>query len=201
MEFSPNEQRLFEDLQRTDFNNLSKNDFLSFTSRLGEINPEVAKELISQFPQLFAFFTSIVHDNMEIIHNISENEEKRFEKYHETIDQELKNASESRKLFYGFAMQVHLDFIKCLENPNLSHIERMEILDRSLELLRIVKEKDSEIRDYEREMEDKENKKDTEKKESAWRISAGIAGIIILTVGIGAAIYGGKIDFNPPTES
>ena len=44
MEYTPIEKNVLSMMQRTDFKNLSKNDVISFASKLGGLRPEVAKE-------------------------------------------------------------------------------------------------------------------------------------------------------------
>lgn len=50
MEYTLKEQEVLELMKRTDFKNLSKNDVLSFASKLSELRPEVAKEILNHFP-------------------------------------------------------------------------------------------------------------------------------------------------------
>lgn len=52
MEYTLIEQRTLDTMKRTDFKNLSKNDVLSIAFKLGELRPDVAKEVIAQFPEL-----------------------------------------------------------------------------------------------------------------------------------------------------
>ena len=51
MEYTPMEKDVLAMMQRTDFKNLSKGDVISFASKIGELRPEVAKEVLAQFPE------------------------------------------------------------------------------------------------------------------------------------------------------
>ena len=45
-------------MQRTDFKNISKGDVISFASKIGELRPEVAKEVLAQFPEFVGLMKS-----------------------------------------------------------------------------------------------------------------------------------------------
>lgn len=47
MEYTPIEKGVLAMIQRTDFKNISKGDVISFASKLGELRPEVAKEVLA----------------------------------------------------------------------------------------------------------------------------------------------------------
>lgn len=51
MEYTDKEQQILSLIQRTDFKNLSKNDVISFASKLGKLCPKVAKDVLTQFPE------------------------------------------------------------------------------------------------------------------------------------------------------
>lgn len=70
MEYTAFEQNLLSALQRTNFKNLPKADFISFSSQLGQVRPEVAKEILAQFPQLVNLLISTTREYMEVIDKI-----------------------------------------------------------------------------------------------------------------------------------
>ena len=47
MEYTPMEKDVLDMMQRTDFKNISKGDVISFASKIGELRPEVAKEVLA----------------------------------------------------------------------------------------------------------------------------------------------------------
>ena len=61
MEYTPMEKDVLAMMQRTDFKNISKGDVISFASKIGELRPEVAKEVLAQFPE----FVGLSHHILE----------------------------------------------------------------------------------------------------------------------------------------
>ena len=49
MEYTSNEKQILSLMERTDFKNISKSDVISFASKLGELRPEVAKEVLVKY--------------------------------------------------------------------------------------------------------------------------------------------------------
>ena len=58
MEYTPMEKDVPAMMQRTDFKNISKGDVISFASKIGELRPEVAKEVLAQFPEFVGLMKS-----------------------------------------------------------------------------------------------------------------------------------------------
>ena len=58
MEYTPMEKEVLSIMKRTDFKNLSKMDVISFASKLGELRPEVAKEVLAQYPEFIRMMQS-----------------------------------------------------------------------------------------------------------------------------------------------
>ena len=56
------------------------------------------------------------------------------------------------------------------------------------------REKDTEFREQEREVEDKANKKDTEKRAFNWKLIEGVCLALIAVAGVTAGVLGGKFD-------
>lgn len=194
MEYTPMELKLLSALQRTDFKNLSKHEFISYTTKLGEMRPEVAKDIIAQFPQLATLMDSTIHEYMGIVDKFIAGEEEILKCYYDIAGQGMENDRKSREHFYDLLRQVREALSKRLENPNLSPMESMEIYKQLSELVRIANEKDTEIRDHEREIEDKSNKKETEKRGHDWKILSTVGVVCVCIVGIGAGMLGGKFD-------
>ena len=51
MEYTSEERDFLALTERTNFKNLSKNDVLSYASKLNELRPEVAKQVLAQYPE------------------------------------------------------------------------------------------------------------------------------------------------------
>ena len=200
MEYTPMEKEFLSMMHRTDFRNLSKNDFISFASRLGELRPEVAKEVLAKYPDFVKLMNSTLKEYKSMIDSVIESDDDSLKEYYSIAQQEMTNASESRKQSYDFLKQVQADYSKCLENPNLPPEILLEILNRETELVKLAFEKDTEVREQEREVEDKANKKDSEKREFNWTWAGSISFALGTVVGISAGILGGKFDFKLPKK-
>ena len=201
MEYTPVEKDVLSLMQRTDFKNLSKNDVISFASKLGELRPEVAKEVLAQFPEFVGLMKSTLTEYKGMLDSIVESDDDSIKEYYDFANKEMDSAADSRKQFYDFVKQVQADYSKLLDNPNLSPEMFMEILNRESELVKMANEKDSEIREQEKEIEDKVNKKDTEKREFNWKLVGRISMAVLTVAGISASVLGGKFDFKLPKKS
>ena len=164
MEYTSLEKDVLSMMNRTNFKNLSKSYVISFTSRLGELRPEVAKEILAHYPEFVELMRSTLSEYQGIINVLAESDDKSLGEYYAIVNKEMDIASDSRKQFYEFVKQVQLDYSKCLDDPNLSPEMLIEILDREAELIKIANEKDAEIRKQEKELEERANKKDTERR-------------------------------------
>lgn len=200
MEYTPMEKDVLSLMQRTDFKNISKSDVISFASKLGELRPEVAKEVLAQFPEFVGLMKTTLTEYKGMLDSIVESDDDSIKEYYGVANKEMDSAADSRKQFYDFVKQVQADCSKLLDNPNLSPEMIMEILNRESELVKMANEKDSEIREQEKEIEDKVNKKDTEKREFNWKLMGGISMAVLTVAGISASVLGGKFDFELPKK-
>ena len=201
MEYQSMEKDVLSLMQRTDFKYISKNDVLSFASKLGELRPEVAKEVLAQFPEFVGLMKSTLTKYKGMLDSIIDSDNDSIKEYYNVANKEMDSAEDSRKQFYNFVKQVQADCSKLLDNPNLSPEMIMEILNREAELVKIADEKDSEIREQEKEIEHKVNKKDSEKREFNWKLVGGISMALVTVAGISTSVLGGKFDFKLPKKS
>lgn len=201
MEYTSMEKSVLSLMQRTDFKNISKSDAISFASKIGELRPEVAKEVLAQFPEFVSLMKSALTEYKGMLDTIVESDDKSIKEYYDIANKEMDSAADSRKQFYDLVKQVQADCSKLLDNPNLSPEMIMEILNRESELVKIANEKDSEIREQEKEIEDKANKKDTEKRDFNWKLVGGVSMALLTVAGISASVLGGKFDFKLPKKS
>ena len=51
MIYTPAEKNILSLMKRTDFRNIGRNEIVSLTSKIAELRPDVAKEIIAQFPE------------------------------------------------------------------------------------------------------------------------------------------------------
>ena len=68
-EYTAVEKQALDMMRRTDFKNLSKDDVLSIASKLGELRPDVAKEVIAQFPEFAKLIRSSMEEYKDILGN------------------------------------------------------------------------------------------------------------------------------------
>lgn len=197
MEYTPMEKDVLAIMQRADFKNLSKGDVIRFVSKLGELRPEVAKEVIAQFPE----FVGLMKTALTEFDTIVSSDDASIKEYYDIANKEMDSAAESKKEFYDFIKQVRADCSKLLDNPNLPPEMMMEILNRETELVKMANEKDTEIRQQEKEIEDKVNKKDSEKREFNWKLVGGISFALMTVAGISAGVLGGKLDLKLPKKN
>nr|WP_307989799.1 hypothetical protein [uncultured Niameybacter sp.] len=146
-EYTPMEKDVLSLMQRTDFKNISKSDVISFASKLGELRPEVAKEVLAQFPEFVGLMKTTLTEYKGMLNSIVESDDDSIKEYYGVANKEMDSAADSRKQFYDFVKQVQADCSKLLDNPNLSPEMIMEILNRESELVKMANEKDSEIRE------------------------------------------------------
>jgi len=198
MEYTSNEKQILALLERTDFKNLSKNDLISYASKLGELRPEVATQVIAQYPELAKLLHSTLQEYRDTIGKIIESDDASIQQVYGILDKELSGAAESRKEYYDLAEKVHADLSKCLDNPNLSEQERREIREQEMELLRMADKKDTEIREQEREVSKTADKKDSEKRQFNWDIIKTASVVVITVVGMGTAALGGNFNIKLP---
>lgn len=107
-------------MERTDFRNLSKNDVLSYASKLNELRPEVAQQVIAQFPELAKLIQSTMVEYKDILEKIVASDDESTNQVYGIINTEVDSASDSRKEFIEYADKVRADLSKCLDNPNLT---------------------------------------------------------------------------------
>ena len=167
MEYTPIEKQALDMMKRTDFKNLSKTDVLSIASKLSELRPDVAKEVIAQFPE----FVKLIQSSMSEYKDI-----------------------------YDFAEKVHADLSKCLDNPRLSAEERESILEKEMEILKTVSEKDTEIRSQETETVQMVDKKDSEKRQFNWGIVKVASSVLVDGLVIGVSVLGGNVNIKLPKK-
>lgn len=200
MDYTPVEQNVLTMMQRTDFKNLSKNEVVSYVSKLAELRPEVAREVLAQFPEFVKLMQSTLAEYKGMLDSLIKSDDDSLKAYYAVADKELDCEEESRKQFYELVKQVQADYSKCLDNPNLSPEAIVEILNKESELIKVADSKDTEIRSREKSIEESVGIKDSEKRNFNWKLMSTISASLVLMVGIGAGVLGGKIDFKLPKK-
>ena len=200
MEYTPMEREVLNLMKRTDFKNISKGEILSYASKLGELRPEVAKEVLAQYPEFVGLMKNALTEYKGMLDSIISSDDASIKEYYGIVNKEMDNAADSRKQYYDFVKLVQADYSKVLDNPNLPSETILEILNREKELVEASNQKDTEIRDQEKDIEDKANKKDSEKREFNWRLIRGASLTLVAVISVSAAVLGGKFDLKLPKK-
>lgn len=124
------EQKVLKKLNIEDFRHLTKDKVITMASMLDKMDPEVAKKALEQFPE-FATTTK-----------------EMLIEYKETLDKGLEANKESVQTYYDSCSSIILSLQKQLEDGTLSFEERKYIIDRMLEVSRMMGEKDSENKKF-----------------------------------------------------
>lgn len=136
MEYNNVEKQFLELLDRTDFKHLSRNDVITYASKLNELRPEVASQVIAQYPEFVKLIQSSLSEYRAILERIIQSDDESLGRVYDTTDKELDIAAESRRLFYETARTVLDHCAKCFDAAATPE-ERMQIRDQEIEILRI----------------------------------------------------------------
>lgn len=129
-----NEQKVLDKLGIEDFRHLSKEKVIDFVSMIPNMDPEVAKAAIEQFPEFASTMRSIMID------------------YKQEIEMALKQNDDSVKAYYDACNKILDSLDKLLNDPELSTDEKMQIVEKMQEIQRMMGEKDTENKKYLRDM-------------------------------------------------
>lgn len=193
MEYTNNEKQILTLMDRTDFK-------ISYASKLNELRPEVAQQVLAQFFELAKLIQATMVEYKDILEKIVASDNESTNQVYAILNKEIDAASESRREFIEYADKVRADLSKCLDNPDLTPELQKDILDRQIEIFRAVDKKDTEIREQEIESARIADKKDTEKKEFNWKIIGAASFVLLTAVGIGSAALGGGFDIKLPKK-
>lgn len=116
MEYTPIEKDVLSLMQRTDFKNISKGDVISFASKLGGLRPEIAKEVLTQFPEFVGLMKSTLTEYKGMLDSIIKSDDSSIKEYYAVANKEMDSAMDSRKQFYDFVKQVQADCSKLLDS-------------------------------------------------------------------------------------
>ena len=187
-------------MKRNNFQHISKDEVISLYSQLSQMKPEVAAEILAQYPEFVKLAQSSLSDYKETIATAIASDDKSLKQVNAIAEKDLDADSKSRQQFFELAENVQKDISKCLENPDLTASERNELLDRQINILNIASEKDAEIRSHEAEIVRMVDRKDSEKRQFNWGVIKA-ASLALVVVGIGASVLGGGVDIKFPTKS
>lgn len=124
------EKQVLKKLNISDFRHLSKDKVMKFASMLPNMDPEVAKKALEQFPEFAKTTKDILVDYKQIL-----------EKGMESNDKSIMSCYDASKLIIA-SLQ------KELEKEELTFEERKYIVDKMLEVSRMMNEKDTENKKF-----------------------------------------------------
>ena len=146
MEYPAEAQKILDILNRTDFKNIKKSEVISLVSKLNDLNPDVAREIIAQFPEVAEMLKVAISEYTENIKNILESNEKSSDKYFEISKKGVDSSEDSKASFIEMANKVLEDLSKVSDDSSLSFEQRIEIFNREKEVLEHVNEKQRETK-------------------------------------------------------
>ena len=101
MEYTYKEKQVLDLIKRTDFKNLSKNDFLSYASKLNELRPEVASQVIAQYPELANLIKATLTEYKGMLDSIISSDDSSVNQVYGILNKEMDNAATSRETHMG----------------------------------------------------------------------------------------------------
>lgn len=124
------EQKVLKKLGIDDFRHLTKDKVITMASLLDKMDPEVAKKALEQFPE----FAKTVKEMLI--------------EYKDTLDKGLENNKESVQSYYNVCNSTIVSLQKQLEDESLSFDERKYIIEKMLEVSKMMGEKDTENKKF-----------------------------------------------------
>jgi ribosomal protein S17E len=124
------EQKVLKKLNISDFRNLTKDKVITMASMLDKMDPEVAKKALEQFPE-FASTTK-----------------ELLKEYKDTLDKGLEANRESVQSYYESCKSIIESLQKQLDEETLSFDDKKYIIDKMLEVSKMMGEKDSENKKF-----------------------------------------------------
>ena len=201
MKYTNEEKEFLALTERTNFRNLSRNDMLAYTSKLNEMRPEVAKQVLAQYPELVKLIQSSMNECRGLLADVMASDDKSIEQFFDIVDKEMDTIDKNRVLFYDYASKVHTDLSKCIDSTNLTSEEREKICEQEMEILRMINQKDNELLEKEMELVTIVDNKDTQKRTFSWKVISAASTFVIIALGVGAGTLGGNFKLSLPKKS
>ena len=128
------EQKVLDKLGIEDFRHLSKEKVIEFVSLVPNMEPEVAKAAIEQFPEFASMMKSIMTD------------------YKQEIESALKQNDDNVKECFNACNKILDSLDELLNDTNLDLNEKMQIINKMQEVQKMMDEKDSENKKFIRDI-------------------------------------------------
>lgn len=97
MEYTDSEKQVLSLMERTDFKSLSKNDVISYASKLNELRPEVAAQVLAQFPELAKMIQYSLIEYKDVLEKIVASDDESTNQVYGVFSKELDGAGKSRE--------------------------------------------------------------------------------------------------------
>lgn len=120
------EKEVLKKLDIQDFRDITKDKVMGFVSMLPNMNTEVAKKAIEQFPEFINFST------------------EAFKDYRGVLEKTLDATKESSKTCFDMYEKVLSTLEKCSLKEDISFEEKKYYFDKMFEIIQMVEKKDSE---------------------------------------------------------
>lgn len=124
------ESEVLRQLDIPDFRHLTKDKVMSFASLLNDMDPEVAKKAIEQFPEFAKMALDALKDYKGVI-------EKAFDKN-----------SESSQQCFSIYNEIESALSACAQQEDISFEEKRYYIDKMFEVAKMAEEKDRENKNF-----------------------------------------------------
>ena len=124
------EEKVLKKLGIDDFRHLTKDKLITIASMTDKMDPEVAKKALEQFPEFASTTKEVLADYMNV------------------LDKSLETNKESVQKYYESCNSIITTLQKQLETENLKFDEKKYIIDKMLEISKMMGEKDSENKKF-----------------------------------------------------
>ena len=200
MEYSDKEKNILSRLNRANFKNMTKNEVLSIVSDLKELDPEVAKEILRQYPQFAQLVQTTMAEYKNELDIIVSSDDASIKEVYGILNKEMEDHTKGRSEFFEIAEKVRADLSKCIDKEDFSPEEKAKMLDQEMEIVRMADKKEEEVRVQQSKVGESAMNKDSEKREFNWKVVGAASLVTAFALGVGAALLGGKFKIDPPKK-
>lgn len=125
-----NEQQVLKKLKIKDFRHITKDKVMELASMLPDVDPEVAKRALAQFPEF-------VNAGKDILYN-----------FKETLEKEIEANNQSVINCYDVANKIIISLQLELDKEDITFEQRITIIDKMLEVSKMINDKDSQNKQF-----------------------------------------------------
>ena len=193
MEYSEKAKEALAMLGRTDFKNITKNELITVCSQLSNYISDVQKEILTHYPELTELINSSLKEYKQELESIISSDDASLKQFYSIAENEQSHLKEDTKQLGEFARSIRDDIGKCLEG-DLTFEQRIELINKEIELFNIAAEKQNEVQQARADIVNKVSEKDSEKRKFNWGIVYAASAALAVGLAIGASALGVKIE-------